>query len=67
MGLEIARFIDFLDTNVGKDNYTLFLTDHAAVQVPSYLQSVKVPAGYLDNKAFKKYLNELANILFGSG
>lgn len=67
LDLEIARFIDFLDASVGKDNYTLFLTaDHAAVQVPSYLQSVKVPAGYLDNMAFKEYLDELTNNLFGS-
>lgn len=67
LDLEIARFINFLDINIGKDNYTLFLTaDHAAVQVPSYLQSVKIPAGYLDNITFIQYLNNLTNNLFGS-
>jgi len=55
---ELASFFNFLDENVGKGNYTLFLTaDHAAVQVPSYLQDLNIPSGYFDSKGFKKYIN----------
>jgi len=47
----IADLLNYLDTHVGKDNYTLFLTaDHAAVHVPAYLKSLKIPAGYLSRK-----------------
>jgi len=52
---DLAIFFNFLDEKVGKGNYTLFLTaDHAAVQVPSYLQTLKIPSGYFDNKEFKE-------------
>uniref|UniRef100_UPI004047D234 alkaline phosphatase family protein n=1 Tax=Mariniflexile sp. TaxID=1979402 RepID=UPI004047D234 len=52
---DLERLFKALDTLVGKGNYTVFLTaDHAAVEVPSYLQSVKIPAGYIDSKAQKK-------------
>ena len=56
---EIERLLNALDAKVGKGNYTLFLSsDHGAVEVPSYLESVKVPSGYFNNDAFKKTLNE---------
>ncbi len=55
---DLADFFNFLDEKVGKDNYTLFLTaDHAAVQVPSYLQTLKIPSGYFDNSDFKNKAN----------
>ena len=57
---DLASFLTFLDKEVGKDNYTLFLTaDHAAVQVPSYLKDLRIPSGYFDTKKFKKYINEI--------
>ncbi len=57
---DLASFFNFLDEKVGKGNYTLFLTaDHAAVQVPSYLQNLKIPSGYFDTKGFKKFVNEI--------
>ncbi|NNC50232.1 MAG: alkaline phosphatase family protein [Flaviramulus sp.] len=55
---DLERFLKALDNEVGKGNYTVFLTaDHGAIDVPSYLKSVKIPAGYLDNEALKKKLN----------
>ena len=40
----LADLLQFLDQTVGKDNYIVFLTaDHAAVEVPAYLESVKIP------------------------
>lgn len=54
---DLADLMDYLDKNVGKDNYTLFLTaDHAAVQVPAYLKSQKIPGSYIDKKAFNEFL-----------
>jgi predicted AlkP superfamily pyrophosphatase or phosphodiesterase len=56
---DIADFISYLNKNVGQGNYTLFLTaDHAAVQVPAYLKSVKIPGTYIDSDAFKVFLKE---------
>ncbi|MBT8244045.1 MAG: alkaline phosphatase family protein [Winogradskyella sp.] len=52
---DLERFFQFLDAEVGVGEYTVFLTaDHGAVDVPSYLQSVKIPAGYLDNDSRKE-------------
>ncbi|OZV66900.1 alkaline phosphatase PafA [Winogradskyella aurantia] len=60
---DLERFFLFLDKSVGKDEYTVFLTaDHGAVNVPSYLSSVKIPAGYLDyntrKQKFQSFLTE---------
>ncbi|WP_438711372.1 alkaline phosphatase PafA [Aquimarina muelleri] len=52
---DLERFFNVLDAKVGKGKYTVFLTaDHGAVHVPSYLQSVKIPAGYFDTDTFVK-------------
>jgi predicted AlkP superfamily pyrophosphatase or phosphodiesterase len=46
---DLERLFNYLDDSVGEGEYTVFLTaDHGAVDVPAYLQSVKIPAGYLD-------------------
>ncbi len=64
---EIERFLNFLDTEVGKQNYTLFLTaDHAVIPVPSYLKKQKIKAGYFDMKSFKKYVNTITKTHFSS-
>ena len=48
LDLEIARLIKELETKVGKNQFTLFLTaDHAVVPVPQYLLDKKLPGGYL--------------------
>jgi predicted AlkP superfamily pyrophosphatase or phosphodiesterase len=64
---DLADFFNFLDTQVGKGNYTLFLTaDHAAVHVPAYLQAHKIPAHYLDIKKFRKSLLKITKKYFKS-
>lgn len=63
---EIARLLNELDKKVGKGEYTVFLTaDHAAVQVPAYLQSKKIASGYFEAK-LKKDLDSLVEQKFGS-
>jgi predicted AlkP superfamily pyrophosphatase or phosphodiesterase len=64
---DIERLFAVLDQQVGNGNYTIFLTaDHAAVHVPSYLQSMKIPAGYFDHSALKTHLVAFLNTTYGS-
>jgi predicted AlkP superfamily pyrophosphatase or phosphodiesterase len=64
---DLADFFQFLDKQVGKDNYTLFLTaDHAAVHSPAYLQSLKIPAHYLNVEKLKTFLSETTKRYFNS-
>ncbi|OAD44414.1 alkaline phosphatase PafA [Polaribacter atrinae] len=64
---DLADLFQFLDQQVGKDNYTLFLTaDHAAVHVPAYLQSLKIPAHYLEMTKFKEFILETTKKYFNS-
>ena len=68
LDLVLEDFLNYLDKNVGTDNYTLFLTaDHAAVQVPSYLNTLKIPAGYIDQDDFRKFIIEISKKHFNSG
>jgi predicted AlkP superfamily pyrophosphatase or phosphodiesterase len=64
---DLADFFQFLDKQVGKNNYTLFLTaDHAAVHAPSYLQSLKIPAHYLNITAFREFILKTTKKYFNS-
>jgi predicted AlkP superfamily pyrophosphatase or phosphodiesterase len=64
---ELGEFLFFLDKTLGKNNYTLFMTaDHAAVQVPAYLNSLKIPAGYIDMKDFNSYIQNFCQNRYGS-
>lgn len=48
LDLEIASLITYLEKQVGKNNFVLFLTaDHAAADVPSYLMDQKIGGGYI--------------------
>ncbi len=50
---DLERLFNELDAKVGKGEYTVFLTaDHGAVHVPSYLKSIKIPAGYFNPNSF---------------
>ncbi|MGV8963998.1 MAG: alkaline phosphatase PafA [Candidatus Saccharimonadaceae bacterium] len=62
----IADLLQFLDQKVGKDNYIVFLTaDHAAGDVPAYLDSLKIPAGYFESKDFKTKVDSFVEKEFG--
>ncbi len=64
---DIADFVQFLDRNIGKDSYTLFLTaDHAAVHNPAYLKSLKIPAHYFDISKFKTFVLNTTKKYFNS-
>lgn len=62
LDVDIARLLKALDEKVGKGNYTVFLTsDHGGVDVPAYLQSVNIPAGYFENDVFEKDIKKFLN------
>jgi predicted AlkP superfamily pyrophosphatase or phosphodiesterase len=64
---DLADLLSFLDKEIGKDKYTVFLTaDHAAVDVPAYLQSLKIPAHYFSNRKFKEEVLEITQKYFNS-
>jgi predicted AlkP superfamily pyrophosphatase or phosphodiesterase len=59
---EIERLLNFLEKEIGKNNYTVFLTaDHGAADVPRHLSDNKINAGYSREKKLAK---ELKKFLF---
>lgn len=64
---DLERLFNYLDATVGKNEYTVFLSaDHAAVEVPAYLQSNRIPAGYFESSAFKKQVSDFVAAKFGA-
>ncbi|MCM8567772.1 alkaline phosphatase family protein [Gramella jeungdoensis] len=57
LDLALADFLKYLDQKVGEGEYTVFLTaDHGAVDVPSYLKTSRIPAGYFDDLTAKEMI-----------
>ena len=66
LDLDLARLLTALDKQVGKGNYTVFLTsDHGVAQVPLYLKDNKIPAGYFKKKNFATKLEKHVAEHFG--
>ena len=66
LDLEIADFLNYLDKEIGKGNYTLFLTaDHGAAHNPKFFKDQKGNSGYFDTKEVKKRLNDRLQQVFG--
>lgn len=64
---DLERLFKALDKKVGNGEYTVFLTaDHGAVDVPSYLKDMKIPAGYFDSDAMKERFSEFLKYTFGT-
>ncbi|GGD87076.1 alkaline phosphatase PafA [Planktosalinus lacus] len=65
LDLEIERLLKFLDMEVGKNNYLIFLTaDHGAVHNPNYLQSQNIPAGFFNRSDLETQLKEFSVYTF---
>ncbi len=57
---DLGAFFQFLDKQVGKGEYLVFLSaDHGVAQVPEFLKSHKIPAGNVDDQAIVDDLNAL--------
>lgn len=55
---DLAAFLSQLDKQVGKGQYTVFLTaDHGAAHVPGFLKQHRIPGGTYDDAEIQKQLN----------
>lgn len=63
---DIAGFLQYLDTKIGKGNYLLFLTaDHGVAHIPGFLAEYKIPGGIFSEKDMKEELNKMIEAGFG--
>lgn len=63
----IATLLKFLDQKVGENEYVIFLTaDHGGLDVPSYLKTMNINAGYFDSKKFNKKIMAFAEKEYGN-
>ena len=63
---DIADFLLYLDTKLGKGNYTVFLSaDHAVAHIPAFLADHKIPGGNFEDGDIRKDLNQLIETDFG--
>jgi predicted AlkP superfamily pyrophosphatase or phosphodiesterase len=68
LDLELAHFIQFLETQVGKENLLIFLASGSGVaQVPTYLIDSKIPAGYFNQLGAIALLKSALNNTYGRG
>jgi predicted AlkP superfamily pyrophosphatase or phosphodiesterase len=59
----LADFFSFLDKQVGKDNYTVFLTaDHAVANIPAYAKKHNLPGDNYDDGAVKNDITACLNV-----
>jgi predicted AlkP superfamily pyrophosphatase or phosphodiesterase len=57
---DLADFLNYLDSKIGKNQYLVFLSaDHGVTQPPSFMQSHKIPAGSYDPEKLTTDLNTL--------
>ena len=62
---DLARLLSYLDEKTGAGNYTVFLTsDHGGGDVPSYMKSVRIPAGYFDENGFNEKIHTLVKDVY---
>lgn len=63
---DLAAFLTYLDGQVGRGNYLIFLTaDHAAAHNPTFMRAHKMSAGGWDTKAVLTRLDSVARADFG--
>ncbi len=66
LDLEIQRLLNYLDNNIGRNQYVLFLTsDHGASHAPSYLKRYKLPTGVARIGQYKDTLNHFLTSKYG--
>ncbi|WP_316801374.1 alkaline phosphatase PafA [Pedobacter frigidisoli] len=62
---DIEAFFNYLDKQVGKGNYTVFLTaDHGAAHVPGFMKENNLPAGVVSDRDIASKLNTFLNDKF---
>lgn len=62
---DLEEFFNYLDKQVGKGNYTVFLTaDHGAAHVPDFMKENKLLAGVVSDRDIAAKLNTFLNDKF---
>ncbi|RDC55426.1 alkaline phosphatase family protein [Pedobacter chinensis] len=62
---DFEEFFNYLDKQVGKGNYTIFLTaDHGVAHVPGFMKENKLPAGVVSDREIASKLNAFLNDKF---
>ncbi|QPH39305.1 alkaline phosphatase PafA [Pedobacter endophyticus] len=62
---DFEEFFNYLDKQVGKGNYTIFLTaDHGAAHVPGFMKENKLLAGVVSDREIARKLNAYLNDKF---
>jgi predicted AlkP superfamily pyrophosphatase or phosphodiesterase len=68
LDLEIKRLIEYLNKNVGKGNFTVFLTaDHGVLPSPPYLEDRKIHTGGFEITRYTTELKEYLKKELGEG
>jgi predicted AlkP superfamily pyrophosphatase or phosphodiesterase len=63
---DIADFLQYLDTKVGKGNYLFFITaDHGVAHIPGFLNEHKIPGGSFSEADLLKELNQAVEAGYG--
>ncbi len=64
---ELARLLSFLDSWLGKEQVLLFLTaDHGVIENPSYLASLKIPAGNINESQITQAIQQFLHDKFAA-
>jgi predicted AlkP superfamily pyrophosphatase or phosphodiesterase len=57
---DLGAFLNFLDQQIGKGQYLIFLTaDHGVAHVPAFLKQHSIPVGNVDDQKISDQLNDL--------
>jgi predicted AlkP superfamily pyrophosphatase or phosphodiesterase len=63
---DLEELITYLEKQIGKDNLIIFLTaDHGGAHNAAYLQSLKIPAGYINEKMIEDSMKAHLMQVFG--
>ncbi len=63
---DLSQFLTYLDANIGKGKYLIFLTaDHGVAHIPGFAKEQKIPAGAVGNAVIARQLNDSIKKDFG--
>lgn len=63
---DIAAFLEYLDTKIGKGNYLVFLTaDHGVAHIPAFLAEHHLPGGTFNDDELANRINNKIKEQFG--
>lgn len=67
LDLELKRLFQYLEKNIGKSNFVVFLTaDHGVVNAPAYLADQKIHTGGFQHTNFEQALKTYLNNEYGN-